>query len=168
MTTQYLKPSRKNTPPGKFADRGKWTEEKVQDWLKGHGGKHVNFAWHRLPDARSARGALSAQPADWMTSTLLPNGVVFPVLLEAKETTESRKLPKDKIGQYGKLYMFSLAGMSIRVVVYRSTTNDWTYFTELELFPMTSSTDDVPTSFSFAGRPTFATAAEALEEIYRV
>lgn len=162
---QFIKPSRLATPPGRFADKGKWTEGKVQDWLASKASTTSRFAWHRLPDARAARGALSPQPADWYTSLRLPDDSPFPVFLEAKESAEKLRLPKGKIGQYGKLFMFHLAGTEARLIVYRSLHNDWTYFTGVELFP---GGDEVPTSFPFAGRPTFATAAEALEEIYRV
>lgn len=162
---QFIKPSRLATPPGRFADKGKWVEGKVQDWLQGKSATTSRFAWHRMPDSRAARGALSPQPADWYTSLRLPNDVPFPVYLEAKETAEKTRLPKAKIGQYGKLLMFHLAGTEARVIVYRSLHNDWTYFTGLELFP---EGDEVPTSFPFVDRPLFATAAEALEDIYRV
>lgn len=162
---QFIKPSRLATPPSRFADKGKWAEDRVQDWLVSKSSSSFSFAFHRLPDARAARGALAAQPADWLTSMRLPNGDPFSVLLEAKETAEKLRLPKGKIGQYGKLLLFHLAGIEARVVVYRSLHNDWTYFTGVELFP---GGDEVPTSFPFAGRPTFATAVEALEEIYRV
>lgn len=159
-----MKPSRAATPAGKFADRGKWTEDKVQTWLKGRTEKQASFAYHRFPDARAARNALAAQPSDWLTSMLTASGINFVTLLEAKETAEMRRLPKGKIGQYGKLFMFHLTGMPVRVLVHRSAFNDWVYFTEVDLF---SHGDVVPTSFPFAGKPTFATAAEALEEIYQ-
>ena len=162
---QFTKPSRLAAGPGRFADKGKWVEAKVQEWLSSKSAMTANFAWHRMPDARAARGALSPQPADWYTSQLLPNGLPFPVFLEAKETAEKTRLPKAKIGQYGKLLMFHMAATEARVIVYRSLYNDWTYFTGLELFP---GGDEVPTSFPFIDRPLFATAAEALEEIYRV
>lgn len=147
--------------PSSHGDRGKWAEAHVANWLEDRTNREVGFAYHRYPDARAARGALAAQPADFLVAIKRPKSEPRAVHLEVKETAEVRRLPRSKITQYGKLGMFDLAGFETFVVVYRSHHADWTYFSRGELF----GDDDVPTSFPFAGRPTFDTAAHVLQEI---
>lgn len=148
------------TPPSKFADKGKWAEEKVQKWLDEQSKVSAKFAFHRMPDARAARGALSPQPADWIVSKHLTGGT-FTTWLEAKETAESNRLPKAKIRQYGKLLMFHHAGMQARVIVFRSLYSDWVYFDNVDLF-----LDPSKSSFSFKDKQSFSTWDKALTEIF--
>lgn len=121
-------------------DPGKWAEGEAAKWLERMSVTYTSFAYHRYPDARSARGALSAQPADFLIGwdPHDTNGplTMHPVTvhLEVKETAEANRLPKAKIGQYGKLLMFHLAGFKTIILVYRSAYGDWTYFTGDHLF----------------------------------
>ena len=140
-------------------DLGKWAEGKAQDWMTKRAAARADFFWHRLPDARSAQGALSKQPADYLTAQA-PYTYLF---LEVKETAQKNRLPKDKISQYGKLKAFFLAGFDCRVLVYRSAYEDWVVFRGSDLFSYVT----VPPSFPFEGQPTFLTHNEALESIFR-
>lgn len=145
----------------KYADKGAWAQQKVQDWLKSTSDNDAQFAYHRMPDAKSARGALAPQPSDWIASTSW-GGTPLVVWLEAKETKELKRLPKAKIRQYGKLLMFHLAGMQARVIVYRSALSDWVVFDNTALF------SDVSTSsFSFEGLESYPSCNAALERIFR-
>lgn len=148
----------------RHADSGKAAEKQAEAWLMQRSAGLHEFAYHRYPDARAARGALAAQPADYLVAA----GRAGVFHLEVKETGEERRLPKAKVSQYGKLLMFWWAGIQPLVLVYRSRFNDWTYFTARELFPPSSDrqTIDTPTSFPFAGRPTFVSATLALDEMF--
>lgn len=147
----------------KYADMGKWAEAEASVWLEARSAREAEFAWHRFPDSRSARNPLPAQPADFLVGWA-PAGraLRLPTLLEVKETANVSRLPKDKIGQYGKLRMFHMAGYTVVVLVFRSHHNDWVVINHLQLFPA----DGLPKSFPFAGLVTFPTAAAALDRLF--
>lgn len=136
---------------------GKKVEKQVQTWLDAKSNSDFTFAYHRFPDAKAARGALSAQPADWLVAY---RGIGF--LLEAKETAQLKRLPKDKISQYGKLRLFHEAGFTIIVLVYMSAHNHWVYLTGPDLFK-----DEVcPASFLLNDKKIFSDADSALRNIF--
>lgn len=144
-----------------YADRGQWAEKQVEEWLKNRSKADIGFAWHRFPDAKAARGALQAQPSDYLVgydkSTF--KGAYF---LEVKETKNTTRLPRDKVGQYGKLKMFWYTqAFRIIVLVYRSEHNDWKILDEENLF----GDEDVPTSFPFEPK-SYANVDEALSTIF--
>lgn len=144
----------------KHADLGKWAEGQVTDWLEPHSLADVNFAFHRLPDARSARSALASQPCDFM---VVDYGE--PTLLEVKESANPRRLPRDKISQYGKLKKFHWAGAKTIVLVFRSHFQDWYVFTGSDIF---TDVEETPASFPFdPTRRTYSSAEEALERIFQ-
>jgi hypothetical protein len=143
-------------------DLGKQAEAEVTKWLNAASALHANFAFHRFPDSRAARGALAAQPADFLVATYF-GGVARSSLLEVKETENTARLPKSKIGQYGMLKKFDMAGMDVFVLVYRSKLADWTYLTANDLF----SHEETPASFPFTYL-SFPTATYALNRIYRL
>jgi hypothetical protein len=146
-----------------YADRGKWAEKQAQDWLVAMSNAYRGFAFHRLPDARAARGALAPQPADFIVAAEWWK----PIYLEVKETKEPKRLPREKISQYGKLKMFYWAGMPPRVLVYRSLSKLWTFLTEDELFPVEGGKDaPPPTSYLVDRGPQFGSAADALQTIF--
>lgn len=147
----------------KKLDPGKQAEKDVDDWLGNQSRFEWTFAYHRFPDARAARGALAAQPSDFLVCRKPSRREPETVFLEVKETAEQRRLPKANVSQYGKLKMFDVAGARVIVLVKRSAHGDWTFFRGRDLFHH----DDTPTSFAFEGRPTFATAADALQEIFK-
>lgn len=140
--------------------RGKYAEKQVQTWLERESASRSNFTFHRFPDARAARGALAAQPADYLVSYYAQR--VVPSMLEVKETQGINRLPKDKISQYGKLKAFWLAGFGVYVVVHKSVVGDWTYFDAADLFDH----DEVPTSFPFHAQRSFQSATHVLDHLY--
>jgi hypothetical protein len=146
------KPKRKKAITD-YADRGKWAEAEAMEWLEGMASKHKRFAFHRYPDARAARGALSPQPADflvayrWGTAYTQGAGRIA-WHLEVKETAEKYRLPSDKVSQYGKLKMFYWAGIRCSVLVYRSHHKDWTVFMDYDILEH----EDMPASFVFNNR----------------
>lgn len=139
-----------------LGDRGKWAEKQVQLWLDKTAAARWDFAYHRFPDARAARGAMAAQPSDFLVAHR--NGY----LLEVKETQNSRRLPKDKLSQYGKLKMFNVAGFHVLVVVYLSSVRTWTYLSDEDLFCL----DDCPPSFPFEESREFASATDVLDHFF--
>lgn len=142
-------------------DLGKWAEKEVGKWLDARSQAHSDFAFHRYPDARAARGALTSQPADFVIGcrTALGSAAIH---LEVKETAQERRLPKSKISQYGALLKFHWAGFRTLLVVYRSKHNDWTYFTGPELFEHY----EAPASFAFIEGRSFPTAAALLNHLF--
>lgn len=144
-------------------DPGKWAEDKVSEWLEECSKQDAGFAWHRFPDARAAQGRLAAQPSDFLVSVAVKGGGNRTVYLEAKETAQERRLPKAKIGQYGKLLKFYWTNAEVLVLVYMSSHQKWVYLTNDDLF----SYEDCPASFPLTNLPTFASAKEALEDYFK-
>jgi hypothetical protein len=101
-------------------DRGKWAEKQIQDLLIAFNRKWIDVTYHRLPDARAARGALAAQPADFIVAA---HGHGY--FLEVKETQELHRLPRDKVKQIPDLRKFALAGMGFAVLVFHSAMEKW-------------------------------------------
>lgn len=80
----------------------------------------VTFAWHRLPDAKSARGALKAQPADYLYRSGSHSGFI-----EVKALKHNYRLPRDRVSQLATLRKWSLAGGENLVLVHHYMTGEW-------------------------------------------
>lgn len=78
------------------------------------------FSWHRLPDARSARGRVAAQPADYIWWRLPHGGY-----LEVKATRHDFRLAKDKVRQLPLLHKHALAGARNYVLVHHYMLGKW-------------------------------------------
>ncbi len=144
------------------ANMGKWAEKEAQSHLESCSRQSHDFAYHRFPDARAARGALAAQPSDFLVSFASRNGNRT-IYLEVKESQNPNRLSKAKIGQYGMLLKFHLTNAEVLVLVFMSTHNKWVYLTGDDLF----SYETCPASFPLTNLPTYASAAEALEEYFK-
>lgn len=107
----------------------KWAQDEVQAALTHRAAKDSGFAWHRYPDARSARGALAAQPADFLVA-YMGRGIH----IEVKSTQQKHRLPRGEIGQWGKLRLFDLAGFKTIIMVYRAAFGDWVWLDRHDLF----------------------------------
>lgn len=138
---------------------GKWAEKQALLWLTEASNKSTDLAFHRLPDAHAARGALAAQPADIL---VVYKG--YPVFLEIKETAQERRLPKAKVSQWGVLKKFHWAGASALVLVFMSAINKWV---RLDAAQLGMTDGDCPASFPLTNLPQYDTAAEALEEYFK-
>lgn len=79
-----------------------------------------NFAWHRLPDAKAARGLLSAQPADMIVADGKKG-----LFLEVKAIKHAFRVPKDKVRQLPILKKFELAGMPAAIIVHHYIEGVW-------------------------------------------
>ena len=141
------------------ANMGKWAEKQALLWLTETSNKSTDLAFHRLPDAHAARGALAAQPADLM---VVKSGFFY--LLEVKETAQLSRLPKVKVSQWGCLKKFHWAGAGIIVLVFMSGINKWVTLGPLALG---MSDETCPASFPLTNLPQYDTAAEALEEYFK-
>lgn len=106
---------------------GKETEKLVTEVLQM---ANVNslFAWHRLPDAKAARGALAAQPADFMYRFGDISG-----FLEVKALKHEFRLPKDRMSQLPVLHKWALAGSTNYVLVHHYMEGLWRIVDAAEL-----------------------------------
>lgn len=134
-----------------IGDRGKATEKAVQKVLDAFNSQYADVTYHRYPDARAARGALAAQPSDYLVAA---RGTAYH--LEAKELEHDYRLPKDKLAQLPKLKKFKLAGMDFAVITYHTEIKKW------RCIPSTFFVGDVPPSWDLREFPTYASAELAL------
>jgi len=139
------------------ADRGKSAEAQVQKWLEAKSASCLEFAYHRYPDSRSARGVIASQPADFEVAHH-----PFAYNLEVKETANAHRLPRSKISQWATLRKFHIAGKQAYVLVHRTASNDWVILDGAALF----NHEEAPASFPLSNRPWFPSAAAALESIF--
>jgi len=140
------------------ANMGKWAEKEVQKALDSISASHFDLKAMRFPDARAARGFLSAMPSDYLA---VFRGVT--TFIEVKSSEQPLRLPKAKVSQYGYLKAFHLAGACVLVIVHQPLLQRWVYLTGEQLF----SYEDCPPSFPLTNLPTYASAAEALGEYFK-
>lgn len=143
------------------SDRGKWAEKQARDWLEARSANSFKFSFHRYPDSKAARGALAAQPSDYVTSDMT-SGTPKIRHIEVKETAVENRLPKTKVRQYGMLLKFHWAGIAAFVVVYRSAHNNWIVLGAHELFAY----EVCPPSFDMRELTTYPTCAAAMRSIF--
>ena len=105
---------------------GKETEAMVLEVLTEFN-KRVGFAFHRLPDAKSARGVLAAQAADFIVAS--GRGL----FLEVKAIKHAFRLPRDKVRQLPTLKKFEMAGMPGVIVVHHYIEGVWRCFLAKDL-----------------------------------
>lgn len=79
-----------------------------------------SFAYHRMPDAKAARGALKAQPGDYLYTCRSRSGFI-----EVKALKDPRRLPAARLTQLATLKKFELAGMKSYVVVFQYMEGVW-------------------------------------------
>jgi len=106
---------------------GKETERLVKSYLEERN-RQTTFAWHRLPDATSARGVLAAQPADFLI--LCEGRTTF---LEVKALKHPYRLPKDRLTQHAVLNKFCYAGARTVVLVHHYVEGVWRFASTAEL-----------------------------------
>jgi hypothetical protein len=102
-----------------IGQRGKDAEKAVEKLLGIANNRIFEFAWHRYPDTRAARGLIQAQPCDY----LIACGGAFH--LEVKSTKHDYRLTRDKLSQLPRLLVFSSAGIPFVVLVYHSVLRQW-------------------------------------------
>jgi hypothetical protein len=108
------------------ANKGKWAEKQMANFLVKVNDSRYDFAFHRLPDARAARGALAAQPADFMASVAAQGDWEKQFyFIEVKEVKHDYRIPFDKVSQWAVLNQWSNSGANAFVAVYHSTLNKW-------------------------------------------
>ena len=102
-----------------ISNTGKKAEKLVETVLKKWNNRS-GFAYFRLPDSRSARNFLTAQPGDFAYYCGPCAGI-----LEVKSTQHPYRLAKDKISQLPTLKKLSAAGAANLVLVQHTTENVW-------------------------------------------
>ena len=106
------------TSPG---DRGKAAEKAAENVLAAWNTKYFGFAYERLADARSARGALKAQLCDFLVK--VSDDPI--ILLEVKETTHEYRIAKDKLAQLPRIKKWIAARATGLLLVHHSTLFQW-------------------------------------------
>ena len=134
-----------------LGQRGKVAEKAVEKVLTACNNRVLEFAWHRLPDTRSARSFLQAQPADYY---LAVRGRAYH--LEVKETEHAYRIGRDRISQVPVLRKFAVAGMPFAVVVFHSTLRKW------RCIPGAFFEGEIPPSWDLSQFPLLDSADEAL------
>jgi len=99
---------------------GKETENLVEDVFKVWN-ERQDFAWHRLPDAKAARGRLAAQPADFLWRCGEMSG-----FLEVKALNHPYRLPASRLTQLPTLKKWTLASSKDIVLVHHYMLGLWT------------------------------------------
>jgi len=99
---------------------GSETETLVEGVFK-EWNKRQAFAWHRLPDTKSARmNMIAAQPADYIYRCNKKAGFI-----EVKGLAHAYRLPKDNISQLPTLHKWALAGSDDVVLVHHYMYGAW-------------------------------------------
>ena len=129
--------------------RGKQAEKIVSDILKRWNNK-ASFAFWRLPDSRSARSFIAAQPGDFGFFSGAYAGI-----LEVKSSLHPCRIAKDKISQLPTLHKLELAGAHSVILIHHSAIDVWRAVKPAQL-PM-----GVP-SWDLSGFEGFSSAEDAL------
>lgn len=98
---------------------GKETEKLVEQVFT-KWNRYSCWASHRLPDAKSARGRVKAQPADTMYRCGDKAGFI-----EIKALKHSHRLPAERVTQHATLAKWTLAGSSDLVLVHHYLEPGW-------------------------------------------
>lgn len=114
---------------------GKETEKLVEAVLKDQN-ERAAFAWHRMPDAKAARGLIGAQPADYLIAST--SDAYF---LEVKALKHEYRLPRDRVSQLPTLKKFEMAGMRSFVLVHHYLTGVWRIARAIDLYDAAASWD---------------------------
>jgi hypothetical protein len=106
------------------ANRGKWAEARVHDYLEAKSNRMAEFDYERMPDARAAMGRFKSMIGDFEFFRPGDHGVI-----EAKETKHNTRISKDKLKQLPRLHKRTMCGGTCIVVIYHTETKLWRAFT---------------------------------------
>lgn len=137
------------SPKEATGQRGKLAEKAVEKLLKKWNSRAA-FAYWRLPDTRSARSYLAAQPGDFAYFCDGSGGII-----EVKSTEHAYRLPRAMVPQLPTLNMMHLAGAQSIILVNHSKEGVWRWALPEKL------QTDAP-SWDLRSYPTYASAEEAL------
>lgn len=146
-----------------IGNRGKWAEKQVRDFLEALNNDRLDFAYHRLPDPRAARGVLAAQPSDFMAQVgdSVAGKATF-YFIEVKETEHDYRLPYTKIRQYAILRKWMLAGAMPFVITFHSIIEKWRVMFLDELVERREAATGNTASWDLRDFNTYSTLDEAL------
>jgi hypothetical protein len=133
---------------------GRETEKLVEDQLR-ELNKKLTFAWHRLPDAKSSRGMVAAQPADYLYFAKGVGGG----FIEVKALKHETRLPRARVTQLATLNKFGHAGAASFVLIHHYTIGVWRVVEVCDLEPQVA-------SWCVSGEKSFNSAAEALQYLF--
>ncbi len=101
---------------------GKETEKLVEALFKQWNLDRADFAWHRLPDSKSSRGMVAAQPADYLFRNGQCGASGF---VEVKALKHPYRLPSARVTQLPVLKKWGAAGSSDVVLVHHYIEGRW-------------------------------------------
>lgn len=127
--------------------------EKLVEGIFKEWSRRQGFAWHRMPDAKAARGALKAQPADYLVANQTQTSFI-----EVKALKAARLLPKDRISQLATLKKFEETAMRNYVLVFQYLEGLWR-IESVEHIEMGA------TSWDVTKWPTYGTAEDAMKSV---
>lgn len=135
-----------------LANRGKFAEKEVHDYLKDLSARKAKFDFERLPDARAAMGRFKSMIGDFEFFLPGAHGVI-----EVKETKHLYRIAKDKLEQLPRLQKRAMCGGTCVVLVYHSTSKVWRALlaTDLKIGPA---------SWDLSLYQAYPSAAEALQQ----
>lgn len=116
--------------------------------------KWQGFTYHRMPDAKAARGSLAAQPGDFLYASNLEVGN-YSGFLEVKATKHAYRLGRDKVSQLPKLKLFGMAGCGSFVLVHHYLHGVWRIVAVSDL-------EDGAASWDLSGYPSFTSPEAAM------
>lgn len=128
---------------------GKETEKLVEN-LFAKWNEKQSFAWHRMPDAKAARGRVKAQPGDYIYRSGDNAG-----FLEVKALKHEYRLPRERISQLPTLLKWGMAGSKDVILVHHYTIGLWRFVYPHQI-------DPAATSWDLRNVVTFNSAEEAL------
>ena len=139
------------------ADRGQYAQGKVQDFLKSVARRNAVVDWERIYDARSSGGKIPKRPGDY--AVFAPKHHIW---IEVKQTAHNSRITKQSLTQIPKLTIRELAGGTIIILVYHSTTKLW----RAPQFSIFRDCPAVP-SWDLSDLPTFDTVEGAIRQAAR-
>lgn len=145
------------------ANRGKYAEKKVRDWLKAKSENSATFDFYRFPDARA--GSFNTVPADF---EVVSNGKCY--LLEVKEVQHSTRLGYQNfsVDQVARMRRRVLAGGFAWVLLcHWSQDNSKRFWRKIPLETFYNRPGGSSSSWDLQGHPV-SKVEQLLEEIFDV
>jgi len=145
-----------------FANRGKYAEDKVHDYLRWWAGDETHREASRLVDTKSAGRIIKAAKADFEYFARVPQPIAHIAhgLIETKQTEHEYRLERSKVTQLASLRKRDKCGGKCYVIVYHTAIKCWR---AISVDWLMSNGDKG--SWNLQAIPTFATAGEALGDV---
>lgn len=114
------------------------------------------FTYHRMPDAKAARGALPKQPGDYLYGAKVGDDP-YAGFIEVKACKHLYRLERSRLDQLPKLNLFSMASYVNYVIVFHYLSGQWRIVDTSQL-----STDVPSWHLEELGIPSYSSIGQAL------